>query len=599
MKPSKILIDSINKNSHFVYLSINHGFWEMLYRIKKKIDPQEINKNFFKHSHNDFDLDRKLAWYEYNGFIKLLDILKKKFYKNVFFNASNQSFPYSDKLFGTPFLGKNNINQIIKKFNNKNNLKKNKKFNFSGYDFKQMIVDNEFYLFINKLKKKNILYIGPSNTHNFLNNNNLKGSFFQIPKKKAMHNINIIIQELKKNFDLNFDVILCSAGANTTLIYDSLKKLIHDKKIKFYDIGIVPEVLMLQRNDPFVNFFYAKIVKYWKKINKSIYNQITYSPPEKGKIGSLNFNEIKNYKTRIINKPFNFFEKNFFSQISFQNIIGKNCLISQFESIDSLIEELSIYKNIGSKILIDNVKNFTLINNNNDKIIIDLNHLGLTDFERIYNLPLDSWSIYYLNNNITFNDKNHIESIRKFCSSNNKILLIDNSYNFFSRINNLNDNEFEVLKVDKKNPYFYKTVKEIYLISNCNFNSNNLIKKKSFSNINKNKSLFMFFKYYNFYFQGQKRKIISVLNDLNISFKITESQYCCFLKVEFDKNIVNFKNLSRNETYIIPIEEFCENSNKFKNTNYYTKHNLIVNCDLNLITRSEYQIRKTFKSIIF
>lgn len=591
---------------------MNHGQWEIFYYLKQQnINPNLLDEHFFSHvakNSSNFFIKKmnSLNLYRHQNLIKFYK--SKLNYKFVNFVASYYPFPYSNIISGTPVLGEKNIKSIITELVNKNNILNAKKKQMTGFEFREMIYNEEIVEFFKLLRGKKTVFVGPKSFSNFKKLTKLNLKQIYISEENAVEELDLTIKKISQCIKKGIKFFLVSAGHNTISIFSELQDEIIKNNVKFYDFGIIPKILInpftyFNTIDPFNKIYNRNIVNVIKKINPQLFENFKKKilNAENKKIYYINSKkifELYNYhKTVKLKKKFKVKIDNFY-----KNLIKKDLQIKLNKKINLIDNFNNIFKALDFKIDRTSVLTNSLtlkVDKKKFKNFFHIINFQTINIDVIKQIPLSSWDILIYDNSIINNNIQNWIEIRNYCLKNNKIFIIINSkFILYRPTDEFSFYDIEI--IDTK--YFNKEKNYLVIHSNKNLDKNLSLEKKI-----KNSNFEILSKYINFHihenflFKYQLRRISKILNNnfgisllsnfvLNSSNKINlfKCPQNLFFTHAYNSKKINFvpffdKNISNIEK-------------KYISKNY--SNLFAINIDLNLVSVSDKSLINEFNKFI-
>ena len=589
----KKIIRSVNKkNTHFVYVSINHGFWDRVFYLNKlglslnNLKQSDLNNLFKKSIKEDvyYNFIRLKGWQSWKAkeIIRIGKYLKKKFPKDFYIVNGIYSNLNSELLYGTPMYGEDNLNTLIKENTNKNNYKIIQSLNGSGYEFKQMLLTGDINLFFEKFKKEKIIMVGPKTINTFDKIWNLNINYIYIHPTKGVLEINLVRQKIKKEISNGTKIFFICFSVYSLVLASDLENDIIKNNVKFYDLGLVPELVCnfdIHR-DKFVLFYKKTIFK--KSLSKLPYfkkkkiNFIKQNYLKDNILDLYSNNKFKKIKKKniinYINKNFNFLNNDVFEYFNFTD---KKIFISS--NIKSFFLKLNLIQNNNhGKLLCSNISSLVNEFANLNHHIIDAPSSNISNLNLHNESVIDSIKFICFDNDALSNrnlNKN-LYKIRNFAKINKKILILNstNNINYLNNYSNYCDIEivkFDTNSIHAQNDFFL-------IIINKSLDGydyfNNFYSDLNLKELNNNLLLNRFFVNCKDIIFGQFKRIIKLafLSGIldHVPCNPIGTKFYLFIKPDKTKHI-NFKNKVIN---IEQIKTYNENPIQFPITSSIQKN---------------------------
>ena len=239
------ILDNLLTSEPFYFLKLNHGFWERLARIENL--GYSLDELRFLNQKQIEELERAIGAYKsyfvgdgfLDEFLNLL-MMQKAASKSLFFVSSLQPWPMSDRIEGTPYERKSQCEALIKKYVSKSIIARSHSLSFTGYEFKQAIIDGQISQFFKAINQRKVLILCNERNREIFDHVKLENvEFIVIDEHSARQNRQTLLIEVEQKISLakeeNLVVLTMIGGALATWLGLKLHKL--KAKCQYIDVG--------------------------------------------------------------------------------------------------------------------------------------------------------------------------------------------------------------------------------------------------------------------------------------------------------------------------------------------------------------------------
>lgn len=198
------ILNNILTLEPFYFLKLNHGFWERLARIENL--GYSLDELKFLNQEQIEELERAIGAYQnyfiedgfLDEFLNLL-MMQKAASKSLFFVSSLQPWPMSDRIEGTPYERKSQCEALITKYVSKSLIARSHSLSFTGYEFKQAIIDGQISQFFKAITHRKVLVLCNERNREIFNQVKLENlEFIVVDEHSARLNRQTLLIEVEQ-----------------------------------------------------------------------------------------------------------------------------------------------------------------------------------------------------------------------------------------------------------------------------------------------------------------------------------------------------------------------------------------------------------------
>lgn len=214
------VLKALEQEESFSVIKLCHGFWENCVRIERRLKQYGLEEPLELSDLEDIVDELPIRW-PASLFLDTIPYLRSAHrYPNVLTLISHEGWSEGFRIEGTPFLGlENTTRQVAKYVSSRAPL-------YDGLFWKNSIQDGSFSSFIDALKSRPVVIVGPTFTKNFADFSGLQNSVFvEVHAQKAAwnrHETVASVSEHVKKLGSAGTVCLIEAGSlnSTWMVYE-------------------------------------------------------------------------------------------------------------------------------------------------------------------------------------------------------------------------------------------------------------------------------------------------------------------------------------------------------------------------------------------